>query len=107
MCVSSLFMQDSADFESFPASPTVMLNDSKQAKTCTIRSHQKGIPFPVATVCTANILSSAMTDRETDPLTIDEPIRWKMPEGKKEKKIGRVTPDQREALLWLTGTPSV
>lgn len=27
-----------------------------------------------------------MTDRETDLLTIDEPIRWKMPEGKKKKK---------------------
>lgn len=60
--------------------------NSKQAKTCTIQSHQKGIPLPVATVCTANMLSSAMTDRETDSLTMDEPIRWKMPEGKKEKK---------------------
>lgn len=55
-------------------------------------------------------LSSALTDRETDLLMTDkagdaEPIRRKMPKGKKQrrKKYGRVMPDQRESLLWPSG----
>lgn len=107
-CKSSPFTQNSADFEKLRCIAEGNAHNSKHAKTCTIQSHQKGILLPVATVCTANILSSAMTDRETDPLTIDEPIRWKTPEGKKgEKKLGQVTPDQRGALHWLTAAPSL
>lgn len=51
-----------------------------------------------------------LTDRQIDLLTTDkmsnvEPIRRKLPKGKKlrRKKYGRVTPDQREALIWSTG----
>lgn len=61
-------------------------------------------------LCIAHIFSSALTDREIDLLMTDktgdaEPIRRKLPKGKKQrrKKCGRVTPDQREALLWPTG----
>lgn len=105
-CKSSPFTKNSADFECCIAEGSA--HNSKRAKTCTIQSHRKGILLPVVTVCTANILSSAMTDREKDPLTIDEPIRWKTPEGKKgKKKLGRVTPDQRGALHRLTAAPSL
>lgn len=43
-------------------------------------------------------------DRPADGRRV-QPIRKTLPKGKKQrgKKMGRVTPDQREALLWPTG----
>lgn len=69
-------------------------------------------PAPCSHLCVSHILLSVLTDRETELLTTvktsdAEPIRRKLPKGKKQrrkKKYGRVTPDQREALLWPTQT---
>lgn len=62
---------------------------------------QKGISqFP--SPCAAHILSSALIDSKIDLLTTDktsdaEPIRRKLPKGRKNM---RVMSDQSEALLW-------
>lgn len=73
---------------------------------CTVQpwNSSKRHPAPCSHLCITRILSSALTDRETDLLTDkSNQLERSCPKGRKrgeKKKLGRVTPDQREALLW-------
>lgn len=77
---------------------------------CTVQpwKSSKRHSAPRSHLCMAHILSSALTDRETDLLTTykSSQLEGSCPKGRngeEVKKSGRVTPDQREALLWPTG----